>query len=281
MKLIALLLMLGLIEGIAHADERKSTVVGTLKLIEIDSAAFGQKRTVRVWLPPAYDADSDEKFDVLYLHDGQNCFDAATSFVGEWRIDETLTTLIEARTVRPVVVVGLDNGGARRINEYTYGPHPKHGGGQAAKHATFLIEEVMPRVAKDFRVKTGPAHTFLGGSSLGGLVSLEIARRHPGTFGGVMAMSPSLWWPSPRVIDEIEKAESPYAGTKVWLDTGTRETGDEKEDAQYVADTQRLATVLTAKNVEHRFVVDDGAPHNESAWAKRFPAAITYLLGPR
>jgi predicted alpha/beta superfamily hydrolase len=269
------------VERWGNASPRASTVIGTLKLHEIDSAALKTRRNIRVWLPAAYDADPAARFDVLYLHDGQNCFDAATSSFGnEWRIDESLTKLIEAKTIRPLIVVGVDNGQGERINELSYGKHPQHGGGNGEAYATFLLSEVKPLIEKTYRTQTGPAHTFLGGSSLGGLASLEIARRHPGTFGGVMAMSPSLWWPSPRVIEAIEQAPKSYVGTRIWLDMGTRESGgNSAENQQHIANARRLDAVLTKQNVQHRLLIDNvTGEHNEPAWARRFPEAITYLL---
>ena len=168
-----------------------SSVVGTLKLHTIDSRSLKQPRIIRIWLPPGYDANTKAGYSVLYMHDGQNCFDRRTSAFGnEWEIDETLTKLIVEKRIPPIIVVGIDNGGANRINEMTYAAEAKRGGGQGAGYAEFLLSEVKPFVEKTYRVKPGQTDTFIGGSSLGGLASLEIARRHPKTFGGVIAMSP-------------------------------------------------------------------------------------------
>ena len=110
-----------------------STVVGNLKLHKIDSRILKQSRTIRVWLPPGYDANVNVRYSVLYMHDGQNCFDRATSAFGnEWQIDETLTKLINNKRVPPMIVVGIDNGLANRINEYTYNADSERGGGQGS-----------------------------------------------------------------------------------------------------------------------------------------------------
>lgn len=259
-----------------------STVVGTLELHEIDSAALGAKRTIRVWLPPGFAANGSERYDVLYLHDGQNCCDAATSAFGhEWEIDETLTKLIGAKTIRPIIVVGIDNGGAKRIDELTFDADAKNGGGHADMYAKFLLTEVMPFVAKTYPVNAGPAHTFLGGSSLGGLVSLEIARRNPNTFAGVIAMSPSLWWNDESLTHAIEHDATGLKSTRVWLDMGTRETGDANataKNASNVLGAKRLDAALKAGQIEHHLEIAADAQHNEEAWAKRFPEAIQYLL---
>jgi predicted alpha/beta superfamily hydrolase len=273
------------IERWAGADaitEPASTVVGTLERHEIDSAALGAKRTLRVWLPPDYDANAATKYDVLYMHDGQNCFDCATSAFGhEWEIDETLTEFIAEKKVRPIIVVGIDNGGAKRIDEMTFDADANHGGGHAGAYAKFLLEEVRPFVEKTYHVNAGREHTFLGGSSLGGLVSLEIARRNPDQFAGVIAMSPSLWWNDQSLPKAIEHDAGGLKNTRVWIDMGTREAGDAhatEKNAADVTGAKRLDAALNARGIEHHLEIAEGAQHNEEAWAKRFPDAIRYLL---
>jgi predicted alpha/beta superfamily hydrolase len=270
------------------------SVVGTLKLHEIDSEALKRRRTIRVWLPDAYGAEPNARFDVLYMQDGQNCFDRATSAFGrEWEIDETLTKLIAEKAVRPLIVVGIDNGGAERVEEYTYekasatapagGGALRQRGGRGAEYARFLLTEVKPFVEKQYRVNTGQAHAFIGGSSLGGLVSLEIARRHSGTFGGVIAMSPTLRWGERALAEDLERDAGGLAHARIWVDMGTRELGDDPRAAarneQLVAEARRLDAVLARQGVEHRLFVADGAEHNETAWAARFGQAIAYVLG--
>jgi predicted alpha/beta superfamily hydrolase len=264
-----------------------SSVVGTLKLHNIESRALKQPRTIRVWLPPGYDGAASAHYPVLYMHDGQNCFDRATSAFGnEWEIDETLTKLISEHRIAPIIVVGVDNGLVNRINEYTYHADAKRGGGQGAAHAEFLLNEVKPFVEKHYRIQTGPAHTFLGGSSLGGLISLEVARRHPGIFGGVIAMSPAIRWADEVFLKEVEQDVGGLAGARVWIDMGAREnlpaSANEKQEAQnaqLVAAARRLDAALTTHRLKHRLLIDEEHPeHNEPAWASRFPRAITYIL---
>lgn len=264
------------------ATRPASTVVGTLRQHEFFCMAMSAKRVIRVWLPPGYNASGNTTYDVLYLHDGQNCFDRATAAFGnEWEVDETLTKLILAKEIRPIIVVGIDNGGANRINELTYDSDVGHGGGQAAGYARFLLVDIRPLVEKTYRVATGREHTFLGGSSLGGLASLEIARRNPDTFAGVIAMSPSLWWNDQSVIRSIEKSAAGLKGTRVWLDMGTRENADAApKNANALLAARRLDTVLQAAGIGHRLLVAEDAEHNEQAWAKRFPEAIRYVLNP-
>lgn len=264
-----------------------TTVVGALRLHTFDSRALKQPRTIRVWLPPGYDAEPDRRYAVLYMHDGQNCFDRATSAFGnEWQIDESLTRLIRDKQIPPLIVVGIDNGLANRINEYSYDADAQRGGGQAAAYAKFLLTEVMPLVDKTYRTQPGPEHTFLGGSSLGGIVSLEIARRHPGKFGGVIAMSPALQWAGQSLTAKIERDPGGLAGARIWIDMGTREnlpnpaaTSDADRNQRLIDSAHRLDAALTKHGVERRLTIDDQhAEHNEPAWASRFPQAVRYVL---
>ncbi len=119
------------------------TVVGNLKLHKLDSRALADSRTIRIWLPPGYDSDLTARYPVLYMHDGQNCFDRATAAFGnEWQIDETLTKLIADKRIQPIIVVGVDNGGTNRVKELTYDIDAVRGGGQSATYADFLLNEV-------------------------------------------------------------------------------------------------------------------------------------------
>jgi predicted alpha/beta superfamily hydrolase len=263
-----------------------STVVGTLKLHEIESKSLEHPRTIRVWLPPGYNGADDARYGVLYMHDGQNCFDRATSAFGdEWEIDETLTKLIEAGQIEPLIVVGVDNGGAQRIDEYTFAAEPNRGGGEGAAYAEFLLNEAKPFVDETYRTRPEPAHTFLGGSSLGGLVSLEIARRRPDDFGGVIAMSPALWWADASLVRDVERDPGGLAAARVWLDMGTRENlaataGAAAANERLLDAARRLSKAFDNQGVEHRLMIDDEHPeHNERAWAQRFPQAVNYAVG--
>ena len=261
------------------------TVVGTLRIVQVPATAQHPARTIRVWLPPAYDAAAS--YPVLYMQDGQNCFDRATSTYGtEWQIDETLTRFITDGTLPPMIVVGIDNAGSDRIKEYTFAADPQDGGGDGAAYADLMLHGVMPFVGTAFRVKAGPANTFIGGSSLGALISLEIAQRNPGIFGGVLAMSPALWWDEQTTTNELDRDSTGLAGTRVWLDIGTREAvafqeagPTDTQNQRAVDEARRLDAVLGRAGIEHRLTVEEGAQHNEAAWARRFPAAVLYVVG--
>jgi predicted alpha/beta superfamily hydrolase len=255
------------------------TVVGTLRPHTLDAPTLGGRRTVRVWLPPDYDADPARRYAVLYAFDGQNCFDRATSAFGvEWQMDETLLRLAGDRTrpLPPLLVVGIDNG-PDRVGEYTYDADPRHGGGRAAATEAFVCDTVMPFVARTYRVS--PDEAYVGGSSLGGLMALDLARHRSGVFRGVLAMSPSLWWNDGALLRALGE-KTPFAGTRVWVDTGTAEEPGEA-GRRHVERARQLDALLSRAGVAHRLMIDDGARHTEAAWAKRFPQAVCYVMTGR
>ena len=180
------------VERWAAEPLKTNTVVGTLRIVQVPTSGPHGARTIRVRLPPSYDGgDRQTRFPVLYLQDGQNCFDRATSAYGsEWQVDETLTRLIADGAVPPLIVVGIDNAGADRTREYTFDVDPQDGGGGGAAYADLLLQAIMPFVEREFRVQTGSAHTFIGGSSLGALVSLETHGGIPGSLAACSSCRP-------------------------------------------------------------------------------------------
>jgi predicted alpha/beta superfamily hydrolase len=243
------------------------------------SHILGVKRRVWVYLPPSYDAEPERRFSVLYLQDGQNVFDGATAFLAgrEWQADETAERLIEQRRIEPLIIVAVDNGGERRIDEYTPAPDAKDQGGGADIYGRMLVEELKPWIDGTYRTRTGREDTAIGGSSLGALASLWVGLSHADTFGAIAALSPSVWWDDGYILRFIESLpEKPK--TRIWTDVGTEEAG------HAVADARRLRDALVARGwregVDLRYVEDEGARHDESAWAKRLPEVLEFLYPP-
>lgn len=269
----------------ASVAPARSTVLGDLRLLEHRSELLQGTRTLRVWLPPGYGA-SDARYPVLYMHDGQNLFDAATSFAGEWRVDETLTELIEQGRVVPVIVVGIDNSGVNRVVEYTpvrhtvrRGDESRELGGGGDAYVSMIVDEIKPRIDAMFRTKPDARNTLLAGSSLGGLISLHAAMTRPGVFGAIGAVSPSLWWGEGELIARIEQDASPLDGVRIWLDMGSAEgSTDASGQNPHVADTRRLAGALEHAGVPHQLEIIKGGEHNERAWSDRFAEIARYLL---
>jgi len=175
--------------------------------------------------------------------------------------------------VEPLIIVGMYNTKAR-IREYTPTHVPKLGGGRADRYARFLIEEVKPFVEREYRTLDGASHTGIGGSSLGGLVSLYLGLKHAGIFGRIAALSPSVWWNQlviPRFVQSMHVEPRP----RIWLDIGTR------EGPRIVGDVEKFRDVLLNKGwrleMDLHYERIEGAEHNEAAWAQRVGPFLQFL----
>ena len=263
----------------------KHTLTGNIKRHRgFPSDILGNRRDVLVYLPPGYRRFSRRRYPVLYLHDGQNIFDAATSFAGvEWGVDETAERLIRKKVLAPLIIVAIANMGEDRIHEYspTRGvidakeKRKKRSRGLARQYGQFLIEELKPYIDRKYSTKRETQFTGLGGSSLGGLVTLAIGILFPGTFTRLMVMSPSIWWDDfaiYRLVDSIE--EKPPL--KIWLDTGTSEPG--WEQARALRD--RLAKKGWRLRDDLQYMEVEGAEHTEAAWGARVGPALRFLFPP-
>jgi predicted alpha/beta superfamily hydrolase len=254
------------------------TLTGEFRYHENFASQFlGNQRTLIVYLPPGYEHDSERHYPVLYLHDGQNVFDRATAFMGqEWQVDETAQTLIEQGKIEPLIIVGIYNMGEQRIHEYTQTHDDrKQAGGQAGLYGRFLVEEVKPFIDRRYRTLVEPQHTGLGGSSLGGLVTMHLGLRYPHYFGKLMVMSPSVWWDRGVILREVEWLKAKPA-TRIWLDMGTKEGHILLEQARMLRD-HLLAQDWRLKDDLH-YHEARGARHTESAWAKRVGPALRFLF---
>jgi predicted alpha/beta superfamily hydrolase len=260
-----------------------SSVVGDLRLHEFKSRIFRNTRMLRVWLPPGYDDGNAQRYPTLYLNDGQNLFDRATAFAGvEWQVDETADRLIREGAVPPMIIVGIDNTQNERMREYvpyrTFSPPILRPLGK--RYPEFLAREVMPFVQQNYRTAKGPEHTGLGGSSLGGLVSLYTAIAMPGVFGRLLIESPSLFI-SNRQILKASRRFREWPG-RVFLGIGGKETGREDKNFEIVDDVRELAEILRRSGLHEQRLclrIEDDAGHNEGAWAARFPGALAFLFG--
>jgi predicted alpha/beta superfamily hydrolase len=264
---------------------RVQAATGDLRLHKFHSRIFHNTRFLRVWLPPGYDdpANRNRRYPVLYLNDGQNLFEAAISFTGvEWQVDESSDRLIREGVVPPMIIVGIDNGGKDRLREYM--PYrslqPMRWRAQGSRYANFLIREVMPFIDRDYRTAPGAENTGLGGSSLGALIALYTAASRPNVIGHLLLESPSLWASNRQMIRQSRSIKR--WPERIFLATGTAEAGRKDKDQSMVDDVRELAAILRRAGLDEKrlkFVVDEGALHHESAWAKRFPDALTFLFG--
>ncbi len=241
--------------------------------VQVLDAAFempelGRTRRIWLYLPLNY-ATSKERYPVLYLHDGQNLFDAFYSFTDEWGVDETLDEM--AQTGGPqVIVVGIEHGGEERINELTPYKNPEYGGGDGQKYLQFIVQDLKPYIDAHFRTKTEPEHTGIGGSSLGGLISLYAAAHYPQVFGKAMVMSPSLWF-SKKIFGVARKD---FKNTRLVLLAGEQEGEDMVPQMRQLYE-QLLAHGFPEEHIWYQTRAD--GDHSEWFWRREFPEAFKWL----
>jgi predicted alpha/beta superfamily hydrolase len=254
---------------------------GSLWLHELKSRIFRNTRTLRVWLPPDYDGWAQTRYPVLYLNDGQNLFDPATAFAGvHWQVGETATRLIAEGRIAPLIIVGIDNTGTNRVREYI--PYrsldPRVTRPQGKHYPDLLRREVMPLIEKYYSVAKGPENTGLGGSSLGGLITLYTQLAMPGVFSRLLIESPSLFVANRRILEECRDFRD--WPKRVYLGIGTQEVGQADKDKNVVNDVRELESILRGAEMDEqrlRIHIEEGASHSESAWAARLPAALEFL----
>jgi len=231
-------------------------------------------RTAIVYLPPSYLENPAKQYPVLYMHDGQNVFEAATSFGSvEWRVDETLDQLIAKGEVGEAIVVGVYNS-ANRIHEYTPMPDPTYGGGGADAYLDFLEKTVMPFVQAKYRVRTGPKNTFLMGSSLGGLVSFYAGWKRSHVYGSVAALSGSFWWNGEATTKKVEAHSGLKIKCRFYVDAGGLEP--------LAHEVSRMREALEARGYKHGVDLmhwyEPQGKHNEASWAARLHRPLRFLL---
>ena len=269
----------------ASPAQRAHTLTGDIRLHkDFQSKILNNDRNVIVYLPPGYDEEKQRSYSVLYLHDGQNLFDGATSFIPgqEWRADEAAEALIARGKIEPLIIVGVYNTGKDRIDEYTPVTDPKYkAGGKADLYGRLLVEELKPFIDKTYRTKKDAAHTGLGGSSLGGLVSMYLGLKYPNVFGRLAVVSPSVWWAKNHIVRYVE-SQKKKPPLRVWLDIGTKE-GRDAAEAQTTVDGARLLKETLIKKgwksgKDLKYFEAQGAEHNERAWAARVEQILEFLF---
>jgi predicted alpha/beta superfamily hydrolase len=244
------------------------------------SRFLARDRDIIVYLPPCYFDDPHRRYAVFYLHDGQNLFDPATSFIPgqDWKADETADELIASGRLDPLIIVGIYNMGEDRIDEYTPTRDARHNrGGKADLYGRFIVEELKPFIDSAYRTLKDPGNTGLGGSSLGGLVSLYLALKYPDVFGKVAAMSPSVWWDDRAIIKKVESLKD-KPRLRVWLDMGT----NEGSGPHHLRGAATLRDTFVGKGWREGkdllFFVASGGAHSETAWGGRFDLVLRFLF---
>lgn len=271
-------------DGRAAAGDgsRRATRTGDIRVHRaFESPQLGNRRTLWVYLPPDYEQDVAARYPVLYVHDGQNVFDAATSFQGvEWGLDETAERLIAARRLSPLIIVAIENTPGR-LNEYTCVADVDRGGGRGDAYLAFLVKTVKPFVDRTYRTRPEREHTGIAGSSLGGLISLYAAVRHPDVFGRIGVISPAVFWAGGAAVADVRAAHV-QRPLRIWLDIGTAEGGDVAAASRAVAGCGELRAALLAAGLqpdaELVFEIVAGGRHHERDWAARSERILLHLF---
>lgn len=266
------------------AAQQRHTLTGEIRLHQnFHSRILSNDRAVIVYLPAGYEANKRKRYPVFYMHDGQNLFDGATSFIPgqEWRVDETAQVLIASGRAEPLIIVGIYNT-PDRVNEYTAAQDPKYKtGGKADLYGRMIVEELKSFIDSNYRTLKGPKHTGLGGSSLGGLASLYLTLKYSNVFGRAAVVSPSVWFANKQIVHYVE-ALPKKPNVRIWMDMGTREGKDSEGAQKAISDARLLKGTLIKKGWKSgkdlNYFEAEGAEHNEKAWAARLPEILTFLF---
>lgn len=250
------------------------------------SRLLGNERTLAVYVPPGYDTDTERRYPVLYMHDGQNLFDTATAAFGvAWEAGRTATRLIRSGRIEPILIVGIYNT-PDRIQEYTTCVDPAtHSGGRGELYARFVLREVKPFIDTHYRTKPSREHTAVAGSSLGGLVSLTMVQHHHDQISMCAAISPSLWWAGARLLDELAAEHAWMPSVRFWLDMGTNEGANHAIYGAGIARTRRLSKLFRSAGLvarrDYRYVEARGGEHNEANWGGRFKRVLKFFFASK
>lgn len=231
-------------------------------------------RTVRVYLPPGYSDCADCRYPVVYFMDGQNVFDAATSYAGEWGADEVLDGLHEKHGLA-VIAVALDHGGEARMQELSVWSNPEFAPAKGEAYLADLIGAVKPAVDVRYRTQPGASTTVVAGSSMGGLMAHAAVMRHPEVFGRALVFSPSYWF-SPAIAQETTRTPL-QPGQRVYIYVGGSEGSGMQSDAEAMEKRWKATLPDTATL---RITVAAKAGHNEDAWRAVLPEALCWSFAP-
>ena len=250
-----------------------STAADNVQIISDDFTIPQLDRQRRIWiyLPPDYQS-SGKYYPVLYMHDGQNLFDASTSFGQEWEVDESLNQLFEQGD-QGVIVVGIDNGGGDRLNEYTPWSNPTYGGGEGDAYVNFLTETLKPYIDSNYRTRPEREYTGIMGSSLGGLISMYAAINRQDIFSKAGIFSPSFWFTDDiyRLVEELGKQED----LRVYMIGGVTESSSMVNDLNRMYNTLESVGFQTS---DLQLLTHADGQHSEWYWAREFPAAYEWLF---
>ena len=271
---LSLLLWVGMASPCALAADRPSTAQPQVQVLkdELTIPGLNRQRRIRIYTPPGY-ATSNRRYPVLYMHDGQNLFDDATAYSGEWHVDETLNALARSAALE-VIVVGIDNGADKRRNELNPWPHAEFGEGEGKAYVDFIVNTVKPLIDRQYRTRPERAQTGVMGSSMGGLITHYALVAYPQVFGKAGVFSPAYSIGGPQALEYFAK-HAARRGARIYLLAGGQEGYNMVENAQRVYDAMRQQG---HKPADVRFKIVPPARHNEAFWASEFEQAVRWLF---
>lgn len=246
----------------------QSTASHQVSRFTIEAPQINSQKTIWVYLPKSYES-SKQQYPVIYMFDAQNLFDANSSYVGEWKVDEYLDTL----TNHESIIIGIEHGDDKRIEELTPYKHETYGGGNGDTFLNFIAYTLKPHVDLNYRTLSDSKHTTIFGSSLGGLLAFYAVLQYSDTFGNAGIFSPAFWV-NPEIFDLVSEVDlNPQA--RFYFLAGT----DESETM--VSNLEKMITILKTEgigldNIELNII--EGGKHNEELWSTNFPSAYQWLL---
>lgn len=252
------------VEKVSTAAKNVSILSDNFKIPQLD-----RERRIWLYLPPDYES-SKKSYPVVYMHDGQNLFDTSTSYSGEWKVDETLNKLFEEKKFG-LIVVGIDNGGENRTNEYSPWKNEKFGGGEGDAYLEFIVNTLKPYIDLHYKTLQSNVNTAIMGSSMGGLISFYAGLKYPDVFGIIGTFSPSFWFASE--CFEFAKAHSEI-DSKIYFLVGENERGN------MVQNTKKMISIIETNGFNKENIYERIVPkgeHNESFWSSQFEQAIYRL----
>ena len=249
---------------------KRQTATANVRIIDTTFYIPQLKRNRRIWLylPPGY-ASGTKKYPVIYMHDGQNLFNEATSYAGEWGVDETLDS-----AKKHSIIVGIDNGGLKRMNEYNPYDNDRFGKGEGKQYIDFIAKTLKPYIDKKYRTLKDKNNTTIAGSSMGGLISMYAVVVYPKVFGTAGVFSPSFWI-APKIKDDINKLvkASTHRQNRIYFYAGEQESKEMVRDALQIFEMMRMKAGC---KMEVR--INAEGQHNEPTWRQEFPAFYNWIL---
>ena len=264
------------IKGWSSPKEKQHTISSNVKILSENFTIPQLNTTRKIWiyLPPDYET-SKKKYQVIYMHDGQNLFDNFTSFSGEWSVDETLNEIFR-ETGKSAIVIGIDNGGGKRLAEYSPWNNEKYKTkGEGDLYVEFLAKTLKPYIDKTYRTEKQSSKTIILGSSMGGLISLYASAKYPDVFGKAGIFSPALWFVSTDLYKYLNINKNNLKNSKFYFVAG------KNEDETMAPEIKTVNELLLKKSVPEKNIIvkiDEDGTHSENYWKRELKASLIWLL---